>query len=431
MKITYAANYSTKKNRTRLMLLSPDGLTGDTIELVQAARVVVPLGYTIDPTRKFQTISGFGGAAIWNSESLSATEVKEIFGSDESDLGLSIVRVRIAQEQSSWVSLATILKEIVKYDVKIIASPWSPPASLKDNNNNVDGHLLPENYGAYAQHLNEFVTYMASQGVPIYAVSIQNEPDIEVKYESCRWTPAQLLSFVQNHARTIQNTKVVASESFNFNKVYTDPLLNDATAVGNFDIVGGHIYGGGLSAHSLAEQKGKEVWMTEYLMNLSEKWVTAESTIWNESVEMLQSMHTAMSYNWNAYIWWYIRRYYSFLGDGDKSTTAGATLKRGHAFAHFAKFVRPGYTRIHATADKSSELKVTAYEGDGQTIIVVVNPSVVDVSNVKWMFPVDVTSVTAYVTSLTQNRDKSEVTPSGNAFSASFPAKSVTTFVVK
>lgn len=59
---------------------------------------------------------------------------------------------------------------------------------------------------------------------------------------------------------------------------------------------------------------------------------------------MLETIHESMESNWNAYIWWYLKRYYSFIGEGVQGAPEGEILKRGYAFSHFSKFIRPGYT---------------------------------------------------------------------------------------
>jgi glucuronoarabinoxylan endo-1,4-beta-xylanase len=55
---------------------------------------------------------------------------------------------------------------------------------MKSNNSTVGGYLLPENYGAYVDWSNSFVSALADNGVPLYAASVQNEPNINVDYES-------------------------------------------------------------------------------------------------------------------------------------------------------------------------------------------------------------------------------------------------------
>src|SRR5690606_30707555 len=108
---------------------------------------------------------------------------------------------------------------------------------------------------------------MAGEGVEIYAISIQNEPDIKVSYESCDWSPSAMRNFIRDYGHLITGSKLAAPESFNFNQSFTNVLLNDKEALKNLDIVAGHIYGGGLAPFPLAEENDKEVWMTEYLLN--------------------------------------------------------------------------------------------------------------------------------------------------------------------
>ena len=140
--------------------------------------------------------------------------------------------------------------------VTLTASPWSPPASMKTNNSVVKGELKEESYSDYADYLKSFVEYMAANNAPIYSISVQNEPDIAVTYESCDYSPEQMLKFVKENGASI-GSKVIAPESFQFRRELSDPLLNDSLACKNFEILGGHIYGGGLEEYPLAIEKIK------------------------------------------------------------------------------------------------------------------------------------------------------------------------------
>lgn len=77
----------------------------------------------------------------------------------------------------------------------IFALPWSPSARLNANNNLIGGSLKPSSYAEYATYLNDFSKYMRANNASLYAISIQNEPDIVVTYESCDWTPIQITDF--------------------------------------------------------------------------------------------------------------------------------------------------------------------------------------------------------------------------------------------
>ncbi|MDN3670407.1 hypothetical protein QWY93_13885 [Echinicola jeungdonensis] len=230
---------------------------------------------------------------------------------------------------------------------------------------------------------------------------------------------------------------MTAAESFNFKQSYTDQILNDPEALENLDIVSGHIYGSGLAPYPLAEEKGIEVWMTEYLMNQNsgvdiDNWNTEEVAIWEESMGMLETIHGAMTSNWNAYIWWYIRRFYSFLGDGEQGTTREETLRRGHAMAQFAKYVRPGYERISATVSGTdADLGITAYDGEGKVVVVMINWEENAIPEVLLDLPEGITQAVSYTTSVFKEQEKAELTLGEETVIVALPAKSITTVVME
>ncbi len=395
---------------------------------------------TLMPSVTFQTIAGFGGASgIFNGIYPTASDAAKAFGTGTDQLGMSVFRIKVPYNPADWPGILDPALEAMKYDdVKIIASPWSPPPVFKTNNDPIGGRLLPENYGAFAEHLNDYLAYMTDNGVDIYAISIQNEPDIQVSYESCDWSETEILNFIRDYGDQI-NTRVMASESFNFNKSYTNQLLGSTDAVDNFDIVAGHIYGGGLASYPLAEQKGKEIWMTEYLMNLNTgnagapAWSTySEEEIWDETLGMLTSMHQAMEFNWNAYIWWYLKRYYSFLGDGTQGTTSGEILKRGVAFSHFSKYIRPGYQRIDFEAEENTGLDMTAYMGENKIVVVAVNDSEQGVPNIALSVEGSaISSANSYTSSSSISWNTNQLEVTNDEVIVSFTRKSVTTIVLE
>jgi glucuronoarabinoxylan endo-1,4-beta-xylanase len=211
-------------------------------------------GIDLGTTR--QIIRGFGGASVWLG-ALTDAQMNTLYGNDNSDqFGLSILRIRIDPSGSSaWGTELSNAQKAKARGAIVMATPWSPPASMKSNNSTIGGSLNTSSYDAYASYLKSFADYMSSGGASLYAISVQNEPDISVTYESCNWTATQIYNFMKNNAPGIGSTKVIAAESFHFDKAYTDPVLNDATAAANLSIVGGHIYGGGLSEYTLAESK--------------------------------------------------------------------------------------------------------------------------------------------------------------------------------
>lgn len=394
------------------------------------------LKVNVAPQTTFQTITGFGGAnRMWGTASLKPAEAAKAFGTGDNELGLSIFRVRLSSNKNEWPIIVEAVKEANKRNVKVLASPWSPPPALKSNNSDVRGTLLPENYKAFKDYINEFLAFMTSNGAKIDVVSIQNEPDWKPTYESCDWTATDMINFLKAPGQIV-GAKLAAPESLNFNQQMTNALLSDPEAARKFDIIAGHLYGGGIGRFPLAEQQKKEIWMTEYLLNLdtgnagAPKWSTySETAKWTETMKMLTSVHDAMTSNWNAYIWWYLQRYYSFIGDGEDGTTNGEVLRRGSAFSHFSKFVRPGFVRIDTQADGNYFLKITAYQNGPQTVLVVLNTASSTVKNVQFngLTP---KSATAYTTSETATLVKKELTVAAKAVTFDFPGNSVTTLII-
>ncbi|WP_456786092.1 cellulose binding domain-containing protein [Cellulomonas sp. P5_C5] len=402
---------------------------------------------TVNTGRKYQTIDGFGAAvSIWGG-AWSTTDTQTLVGMGDNQLGLSIVRTGISPVSSEWNAQVSALKTAKSYgsDVKILASPWTAPAAWKSNNSRINGGtLLTSRYGDYANHLNSYVQYMRNQGVTIDVTSVQNEPDWHPAYDSMAWTGDTMRNFVRDYGATIKNTKLLVAESLGTNRSYSDPTLSDATARNNIGYVGGHIYGQengpNLSAYPLAAQYGKNQWMTEWNFheadgNGSNIWGDPSNlAAWNETLDtIMPSVNRTMESNWSAYIWWYGRRYYSFIGDGESAfgTTGGAVLKRGWAFSQYSKYVRPGYQRIGVTeSSKASPLDVTAYQGDGKITLVILNRTTNAVNGAVIQAPEDVASALQTMTSRYSSRAGQTTGVNGSQVTVSVPARSISTVVI-
>ena len=107
---------------------------------------------TINVTANSQTIDGFGFSSAW-SGSISAAEGNVLFGTSSGQLGFSLLRVRIDPTES-WSQEAGNASIAHGHGAKVLGTPWTPPASMKSNDNIVGGTLNTSEYSAYASYLN-------------------------------------------------------------------------------------------------------------------------------------------------------------------------------------------------------------------------------------------------------------------------------------
>jgi len=187
---------------------------------------------TLNPTEKFQTITGFGGSFTEASASLlnrlSAANRKKIleayFG--ENGAKYSLTRTHIAScdfslsnytyakvendmelkhftiedDQADLIPMILEAKAISKEGFNIIASPWTSPPWMKDNKKYVGGKLLPEFNDTFALYFSKYLEAYKKQGIAIWGVTVINEPHGNGNnWESTLFSPKEMTDFVQNH----------------------------------------------------------------------------------------------------------------------------------------------------------------------------------------------------------------------------------------
>lgn len=375
-----------------------------------------------------QLIRGFGGInhPVWIGD-LTAAQRETAFGNDDGQMGMSVLRIWVSDNPNQWTQEVATAKRAIALGAIVFATPWNPPSAMRESfGTNSDGttkyRLKYNEYANYAKHLNDFVTYMKNNGVDLYAISIQNEPDYA--HDWTWWTAAEIVTFLKNNASAI-NCKIIAPESFQYTKSMSDPILNDATALANVDIIGAHLYGTTYAnfPYPLFKQKGagKELWMTEvYYPNSNAN----SADIWSEALETGQHIHSAMAdAEFQTYVWWYIRRQYSPMKED------GTISKRGYIMSHYSKFVRPGYYRVDATKNPTTDVYVSAYKKSDDIVLVMLNKNTssktitVSIPNSK------VTTWEKYVTSSSKNLTQETNVNGTTSFQVTLDAQSMTTFV--
>jgi glucuronoarabinoxylan endo-1,4-beta-xylanase len=376
---------------------------------------------TVNATDLKQTIKGFGGInhPVWISD-LTESQTTTAFGNGEGQIGMSILRMHVDEDSGNWSREVATAQRAIALGATVFASPWNPPSSMTEVVNGKK-RLKYDQYGAYTNHLNSFISYMKQNGVDLYAISIQNEPDYA--YDWTWWTATEIVNYLKQNAASLQ-TRVMAPESFQYVKSMSDPILNDSQALANLDILGAHLYGTALNnfPYPLFKQKGqgKELWMTEVYTDS-----TNDADLWPTALDVAYNIHNSMvEAEFNAYVWWYIRRSYGMIKEN------GQVSKRGYCMAQFSKFVRPGYVRVDATKNPTTDVYVSAYKNDQKMVVVVVNRSASSKNLSLSINGATVQSLTRYTTSGSKNvKNDGTVNSSNGSFALSLDAQSVTTFV--
>jgi glucuronoarabinoxylan endo-1,4-beta-xylanase len=394
-------------------------------------------GATINFDSVHQIIRGFGAASPWYLAAMTNSEVETAFGTGDGQIGLAILRLSIDPDSTLWYKYVTSAKKAHDMGGTIFASPWNAPPSLTEVVNG-QNRVRHDKYVDYANHLKSYNSFMTVNGAPMYAISVQNEPDYAKDWTG--WTPDEMLTFMKENAPTI-GTKVMAPESFQFRRNISDPILNDSVACAHLDIVGGHIYGAGLAAYPLAKEKGKEVWMTEHLIGENNSGFNLS---W--AIQLGKEMNDVMKADMNAYVWWTMVRYYGPIGDGTKAATPqdpneiypqkGEVTKKGYVMSQFSKFIRPGYYRVESSVFPSSTMTgvdVTAYKDSlsSKVVIVAINSGSTQIDNIfRIQHGAKTTTLTPYTTSESKNCEQGNgVTITDGSFTYTLEPLSITTFI--
>ncbi len=428
-------------------------LTGLLVLLTALASQVFAGTATINSATKYQTISGFGASSQW-VESKITSSLATTFWADDSvngHAGLSIIRLGVDDSgNSNWGTACGSATQALKINpnVLVFASPWSPPAKWKNNNattgnntGNTNGNpgsntnqLSTSHYSDYATYLTNFVKACKSTyGFNLYALSVQNEPDYDVTYDSCLWSASAFDSFIGTYlgptlATAGFNNIIMMPESFACNMSLAATTMGDANAAKYVRAVGQHLYGGGPNpmpaSYSTTAGHTVEMWETE----TSEK--TSGGAI-DSGIYYANQLHKCIvDNNYNAYCYWWLVNMNS--DDEGLCDSSGNPTKRLYTIGNYSKFVKPGYVRIGATEAPTSGLSCSAYQDPktGKFAIVVINQNSSATSQQFSLSGISATSVTPWITDASNNLvQQSAVAVSGGSFTVSLPAQSVMSFV--
>jgi O-glycosyl hydrolase len=361
------------------------------IRFLSTAPAAPAVAVTVSDTND-QYVRGFGGMSNAFGLSGAGSRYMELRDIDtmfhpETGLGFNILRIKLWYQPLEWVlagevepymgnqTFCEIVKRVNSYGGYVLASPWTPPPEYKENESEAgagSSQLKPAHYNDYARHLKNFALAMADYGAPIYSLSLQNEFSFPADYEGCLWNGAQINAFLQQAGNFLNGVpgygggkvtpqiKLMNAEPHN-NVTENTPVRDNAASNALIDIYAYHTYGTTSNAYRVVQADSpewrKEVWMTEFNINSDKAGNQMADSTWNYVWPFADHIDYCIRINSsNAYVWWYLKRFYSAIGDNAYGTINGQVLPRGWVMSHWAKY---------ATDTVRTPAAVTGHSGTG------------------------------------------------------------------
>jgi glucosylceramidase len=376
---------------------------------------------TVDTTTTYQQMDGFGYCLTGGSAQLiyglpvaqrQALE-QELFTTDSNDIGVSYLRLTMgASDMSARVFsyddnaspsqpdttlanftlsddnlyLVPLLKEIlaISPNIKLLATPWSPPAWMKTNDNPSGGSLLPQYYGVYAQYFVKYIQTMRANGITISAITPQNEPLNANNNPACVMQDTAEDVFIRQYlgpafqAAAI-TTKIIVYDHNCDQPGYPEYILADPAAAQYVDGSAFHLYAGSITALSAVQAlfPNKNLYFTE-------QYVGGPSNFQNDMEWAIKNLIVGAPRNWSRNVLeWNLAadQNYGPHTTGGCSNCLGAYTINGTAvskntsyyiIAHASKFVLPGSVRV--ASNMVGNLQNVAFlRPDGKKILIVLN----------------------------------------------------------
>lgn len=402
---------------------------GDQSVMLQKQTSILAFGTTynsyatieVDEGKSFQTIDGFGytltGGSVQVINQLNAQKrqdlLKELFDTNENSIALSYLRISIGASDLDAMpfsyndlpngqtdinlekfSLAPnkndvipMLKEIlaINPNIKIMATPWSPPVWMKDNNSFIGGSLQPKYYGVYAQYFVKYIQQMKNEGITIDAITPQNEPLHPGNNPSLLMLASQQADFIKNHLgpafKAAKVTTKIVTYDHNCNKPeYPIEILNDPEANPYVEGSAFHLYEGDISALTTVHNAfpNKNIYFTE-------QYTASTGSFDGDLKWHLKNVIIGSMRNWSkTALEWNLANNASFGPNtiGGCTTCKGAvTINSSDSFtrnvgyyiiAHASKFIPAGSIRI--STNISGNLNNVAFKTpSGKKVLIVEN----------------------------------------------------------
>lgn len=383
----------------------------------------------VDPTKTFQDFVGIGGAITDASAETFAKlpldiqeQVLTAYFDKDKGIGYNLIRTNIHScdfssgsytyidegdaelksfdiKHDKQFKIPLIKKAIKKADGKVTfyASPWSPPAFMKSTNNMLQGgKLLPEFYQPWANYFVKFIKSYEKEGIPVWGITIQNEPMAKQTWESCIFTAEEERDFLVNnlgptmHKEGLQDVKIMMWDH-NRDLIYqrAQTYFADPEVKKYVWGLGFHWYEDWSGGEPMYDnlRKVKEAFPDMHLLfteGTAENFDSTEYNMWSLGEEYGESMIHDFNNGAEGWTDWNIlldetggpNHVGNFCFAPLHGDTRTGQLKYTNSYfyiGHFSKFIKPGAKRIIASPSRSQLLSTAFLNPDGSVVVIVMN----------------------------------------------------------
>ena len=392
------------------------------------------LSIFVNPNKTFQTFMGIG-AAITDASAETFAKLspekqeefmKAYFTAD--GIGYSLIRTPIHSCDFSSTSYTYIeegdkelktfsIEHDLEYKVPMIkraiataggslltyASPWSPPAFMKTNNNMLQGgSLLPEYNDAWALYYAKFIKEYEAIDIPIWGITIQNEPMATQRWESCIYSAEQERDFLKNHLgptlerEGLGDKKIIVwdhNRDLITNRANT--ILDDPEAAKYVWGVGFHWYETWTGSDPMFEnlRRVKESYPDKELIfteGCNESFDPEKYQYWPNAERYGKSMINDFNRGTVAWTDWnilldetggpnHVQNLCFAPVHGDTGTGELIYTPTYYYIGHFSKFIKPGAKRVSTVTSRSFLMATTWVNEDGTYATIVMNEGEEDI----------------------------------------------------
>ncbi len=382
----------------------------------------------VDPAKTYQTLLGIGGAVTDASAEVFGAlpagrqeEFLKAYFDKDAGIGYSLLRTTIHSSDFSSGSYTYIKegdKDLATFSIDhdrvhripmirrilgkagaipVYASPWSPPAFMKDNNSMLrGGKLLPAYRSAWANYYTRFIGAYEREGIPIWGITVQNEPMATQLWESCIYSAEEERDFLKKHLGPAMKKAgygdkkiIVWDHNRDLINHRVQTIMSDKKAAKYVWGVGFHWYETWTGGQPMFDNLGRvhedypdlNLILTE---GCNEKFDAAKYQYWPNAERYGRSMINDFNQGTVAWTDWnilldqnggpnHVGNFCFSPVHADTRTGELVYTPSYYYIGHFSKFIRPGAKRVGTASSRSHLLSTTFRNPDGQFVTVVMN----------------------------------------------------------